>query len=62
METISLVPWTDTTPFIQAMRENIRSRVSKEHWQAALEAGHALSLEQAIELVVRLVRQIKGLS
>src|SRR5207244_519394 len=54
MTTIGLSTWSDTTPFIQAVRQHIRSRVSEERWQAALAAGRALTLEQALELVFRL--------
>lgn len=54
MATIGLVPWTNTTPIIQAVRQHIRSRVDDAHWQAALNAGRALTLTQAIELVTRL--------
>ncbi len=56
MATIGLIPWTNTTPFIQAVRQYIRGRVDDERWQAAFNAGHALTLEQALELVVRLAQ------
>ncbi|HEY0756823.1 MAG TPA: hypothetical protein VGD98_22920 [Ktedonobacteraceae bacterium] len=54
MATIGLTPWTDTTPFIQVIRQSIRSRISTERWQAALDEGRSLTLEQALALVVRL--------
>lgn len=57
MALIGLTPWTRTNPLAQAVREQIRSRVDKERWQAAWEAGHALSLDQALELVFRLGRK-----
>jgi predicted ATPase/transcriptional regulator with XRE-family HTH domain len=56
MATIGLTPWTNTTPFIQAVRQYIRVRVDDERWQAAFDTGHALTLEQALELVVRLAQ------
>ncbi|HEX7734361.1 MAG TPA: tetratricopeptide repeat protein [Ktedonobacteraceae bacterium] len=56
MATIGMIHWADTTPFIQAVRQYLRSRVSAEHWQAALNEGRALTLNQALELVARLAK------
>lgn len=60
MSTIGLTPWTDTTAFIQAVRQHIRSLVDEERWQAALEAGRALTLEQALAMVERLAQSPQG--
>lgn len=57
MATIGLTPWTISTPLIQAIRTHIRERVTPERWQAALDAGRALTLEQALELVFHLAQQ-----
>lgn len=57
MSTIGLTPWTETTPFIQAVRQHIRSRVDAERWQAALDSGRALSLSQALDLIFRLAQE-----
>lgn len=54
MERIGLHPWTRTSPFIQAVRQLIRSRVDEQSWEAAWLAGYALPLDEAIELVYRL--------
>jgi len=53
-ETIGLTPWTRTHPLVQLVRQQIRSRVDPQRWQAALTAGRALTAEQAIELAHRL--------
>jgi len=52
-ETIGLNSWTKTHPFIQMVQQYIRSRVDEESWQAALNAGRALTLEQAISLAYK---------
>lgn len=54
METIGLTPWTRSNPFVQMVRQHIRSRVDEQSWTAAWQTGYALSLEQAIELAYRL--------
>lgn len=54
MTTIGLTPWTRSTGFFQAVRQHIRSRVDDQRWQAAMDAGRALTLDQALELVFRL--------
>lgn len=57
MAIIGLTPWTRTNPLAQAVREHIRSRIDEQRWQAAWDAGHALTLEQALEMVFRLGRK-----
>src|SRR5579885_3610728 len=54
MEKIGLTPWTRTSPFIQAVRQLIRSRVDEQDWEAAWQAGYALTLDEAIELAYQL--------
>jgi hypothetical protein len=56
METLGLTPWTRTNPLAQMVRQLIRSRLTDQQWDEAWSTGHALSLEQAIELVYRLLR------
>lgn len=58
MATIGLTPWTDTTPLIQMVRDQIRDHAALERWQAAFNAGYALTLEQALELVLNLAQQL----
>jgi predicted ATPase len=54
MERIGLHPWTRTSPFIQAVRQLIRSRVDEQSWETAWQAGYALSPDEAIELAYQL--------
>ena len=54
MDTIGLTPWTRSHPLVQMVRQQIRSRVDEQRWEAALAAGRALSVEQAIDLAYRL--------
>ncbi len=56
MAMIGLTPWTTSTPFIHAVRLHIRSHVDEERWNAALNAGRALNLEQALDLAFRLAQ------
>jgi predicted ATPase len=53
-ETIGLTPWTKTNPLVQMIRQQIRSRVDEQSWEAAWAEGRALPLEQAIALAYRL--------
>jgi tetratricopeptide (TPR) repeat protein len=53
-DTIGLTPWTKTHPLIQMVRQQIRSRVDEQSWQAAWEKGRALTIEQALDLAHRL--------
>lgn len=52
--TIGLTGWTKTHPLVQMVREQIRSRVDEQSWQAAWEKGRALTIEQALDLAHRL--------
>jgi len=52
-EAIGLTPWTRTHPLVQRVGQQIRSRADPQRWQAALTAGRALTVEQAIELAHR---------
>ena len=53
-EAIGLTPWTRTHALVQRVGQQIRSRADPQRWQAALTAGRALTVEQAIELAHRL--------
>ena len=53
-EAIGLTPWTKTNPLVQMIRQQIRSQVDEQSWQAAWAEGRALTLEQAIALASRL--------
>ena len=53
-EAIGLTPWTRTHALVQRVGQQIRSRADPQPWQAALTAGRALTVEQAIELAHRL--------
>lgn len=50
MDTMGLTPWTNTHPFVQMIHQYIRSQVDEQSWEAALAAGRALTVEQAIDL------------
>jgi len=54
MDAIGLTPWTRTNPFVQMIRQHIRSRVEEQSWQAAWAEGRALTVEQAIGLAYQL--------
>lgn len=53
-ETIGLIPWLKSNPLVEAVRQQIRSRVDEQSWQAAFDDGRALTFPQAMELVRRL--------
>jgi predicted ATPase/tetratricopeptide (TPR) repeat protein len=53
-ETIGLTGWAKDNPLVQMVRQQIRSRVDEQSWEAALAAGRALTLEQAIDLACQL--------
>jgi predicted ATPase/transcriptional regulator with XRE-family HTH domain len=57
-ETIGLTPWLKGNPLVQAVRQQIRSRVDEQSWQAAFAAGRALTLPRAMELVSRLGEEL----
>ncbi len=50
MNAIGLTPWTNTHPYIQLVRQQIRSRVDEKVWENAWAAGRSLTFKQAIEL------------
>ncbi len=50
MDAIGLTPWTNTNPFIQVIRQQIRMRVDDKVWENAWAAGRSLTFKQAIEL------------
>jgi predicted ATPase len=52
--TVGLTHWSKTHPLIQMVRQQIRSRVDEQSWQAAWERGRALTIEQALDLAQRL--------
>lgn len=54
--TIGLTGWTKAHPLVQMVREQIRSQVDEQSWQAAWERGRALTIEQALDLADRLSR------
>jgi predicted ATPase len=54
METIGLKPWTKNNPFAQMIQQQLRSRIDEQSWNAAWNAGRALTLDQAIDLVDQL--------
>lgn len=54
MDAIGLTLWTRTNPLVQEVRQQIRSRVDEQSWEAAWNAGRMLTAEQAIELAYRL--------
>jgi predicted ATPase len=49
-EIVGLTGWTKTHLLIQAVRQQIRSQVDEQSWQAAWDEGRTLTIEQAIEL------------
>jgi len=58
MDAIGLTPWTRTHPLAQMARQQIRSRVDEQSWDAAWAAGLALTTEQAIGLACRLEEEL----
>ena len=54
MDAIGLNPWTRANPLAQMARQQIRSRVDEQSYEAAWNEGRALSLEQAIDLAYKL--------
>ncbi len=54
MDAIGLTPWTRTHPLAQMIRQQIRSRVDEQSWEAAWTAGRALTVVQAIDLACQL--------
>ena len=60
METIGLIPWTNSNPFVQTVHEYIRSLVSEQQWTEAWTFGHSLTIGQAIDLACRLQRDTQA--
>lgn len=56
MALIGLTHWPDSAPLIQTVRQYIRSRVSAESWETAVNEGRAFTLNQTLELVTRLAK------
>jgi predicted ATPase len=54
MDAIGLTPWTRTLPLVVMVRQQIRSRVDNQRWEAAWSEGRALTAKQAIDLAFRL--------
>jgi len=59
MNTIGLTTWTETHPFVQLVHQYIRSQVDEQNWEAALAAGRALTVEQAIDLAYRMQESLR---
>jgi len=59
MDTIGLTTWTETHPFVQLVHQYIRSQVDEQSWEAALAAGRALTVEQAIDLAYRMQESLR---
>ncbi len=59
-ETIGLTGWAKDNPLVQMVRQQIRSRVDEQSWEAAVAAGRALTLEQAIDLACRLGEDLRS--
>lgn len=57
-EVIGLTPWTKTNPLVQMIRQQIRSQVDEQTWQAAWAEGRALTVEQALALASRLGEEV----
>ena len=54
MEAIGLNPWTRENPIVQMVRQQIRSRVDEQRYEAAWNEGRSLTVEQAVDLSYRL--------
>src|SRR5260221_1433137 len=54
MDAIGLTPWTRTLPLVVMVRQQIRSRVDNQRWEAAWSEGRAFTAKQAIDLAYRL--------
>jgi tetratricopeptide (TPR) repeat protein len=54
MDTIGMTHWARKNPLIQAVLQQLRLRVDEQDWEAAWNAGRALTVEQAIELAYQL--------
>ncbi len=56
MDTIGMTHWSRKDPAVQLVQMQLQSRVDKQSWDAAWNAGRALTAEQAVELAFRLGR------
>ena len=56
MDAIGMTHWSRKDPSVQLVQMQLQSRVDKQSWDAAWNAGRALTAEQAIELAFRLGR------
>jgi hypothetical protein len=54
-ETIGQAPWARNDPFVQNVYGYIRSHVDAQIWEAARKGDQMLTIEQAINLVDRIV-------
>ncbi len=59
METVGLIPWTNSNLFVQTVHQYIRSQVDEQQWTEAWTSGHALTLAQAIELASQLKQDVQ---
>ncbi len=58
MNEIGMTHWSDTLEFIQVVQEHIRSAVDEQAWENALAEGRTFSIEQTLELVIHLRKQM----
>jgi tetratricopeptide (TPR) repeat protein len=58
MDAIGLTPWTRTNPIVQMIRQQIRSQVDEQSYEAAWTEGRRLTVEQAIDLAYQLGKDV----
>ena len=58
MDAIGLTPWTRTNPIVQMIRQQIRSQVDEQSYEAAWTEGRKLTVEQAIDLAQQLGKDV----
>ena len=58
MEAIGLRPWTYTNPIAQMIRQQIRSQVDEQSYEAAWTEGRRLTVEQTIDLAYQLGKEV----
>jgi tetratricopeptide (TPR) repeat protein len=58
MDAIGLNPWTRTNPMVQMLRQQIRSQVDEQSYEAAWTEGRRLTVEQAIDLANQLGKDV----
>lgn len=54
MEEIGMTHWSEMLSFTKLLQQHIRSFVEEQEWDEALAAGRRLTLDQAMELAMRL--------